>query len=61
MLDEILKGGNFGRSSNLDQNSTAKKYFQKIWRNMHFVRQYPAEALCEPVFRTWHFFWRIGV
>lgn len=61
LLDEILKGGNFGRSSNLDQNSTAKKYFQKIWRNMHFVRQYPAEALCEPVFRTWHFFWRIGV
>ena len=61
LLDEILKGGNFGRSSNLDQNSMARKYFQKIWRNMHFVRQYPAEALCEPVFRTWHFFWRIGV
>ena len=61
LLEEILKGGNFGRSSKLDQNSTARKYFQKIWRNMHFVRQYPAEALCEPVFRTWHFFWRIGV
>jgi len=61
LLEEILKGGNFGRSSKLDQNSTVRKYFQKIWRNMHFVRQYPAEALCEPVFRTWHFFWRIGV
>ena len=38
----------------------AKKYFLKIWRNMHFVRYYPAEALCEPVFRTWHFFWRVS-
>ncbi len=23
----------------------------------HFVRFYPAEALSEPIFRTWHFFW----
>ena len=60
LLEEILKGGNFGRSSKLDQKSMIRKYFQKIWRNMHFVLQYPAEALCEPVFRTWHFFWRIG-
>ena len=59
LLDEILKGGNFGHSSGLRQNSTAKKYFLKGWRNMHFIREYPAEALCEPVFRTWHFFWRL--
>lgn len=26
---------------------------------MHFVRYYPAEALSEPIFRTWHFFWRM--
>ena len=36
-----------------------KKYFAKIWRNLHFAREYPAEALCEPIFRTWHFFWRL--
>ena len=36
-----------------------KKYFLKIWRYMHFVRYYPAEALSEPIFRTWHFFWRM--
>ena len=59
LLDEILKGGNFGHSSGLSQNSTAKKYYLKSWRNMHFIREYPAEALCEPVFRTWHFFWRL--
>lgn len=60
LLNEILKGGNFGHCSNLAQNNTAKKYFQKIWRNLHFVREYPSEALCEPIFRTWHFFWRLA-
>jgi hypothetical protein len=61
LLKEILEGGNFGHYSNLDQNNAAKKYFQKTWRNMHLVREYPAEALCEPIFRTWHFFWRLAV
>ena len=60
LLKEILKGGNFGHYSELDQNNAAKKYFQKTWRNMHLVKEYPAEALCEPIFRTWHFFWRMA-
>ena len=63
LLAEILNGGNFGKHftkyGNFTQQGMAKKYFLKIWRNMHFVRYYPAEALCEPIFRTWHFFWRI--
>lgn len=60
LLKEILKGGNFGQYSGLTQKSMAKKYFAKTWRNLRFVREYPAEALCEPVFRTWHFFWRLS-
>ena len=63
LLSEILNGGNFGRHftkyGHFTQQGMAKKYFLKIWRNMHFVRYYPAEALSEPIFRTWHFFWRI--
>ena len=63
LLAEILNGGNFGKHftkyGNFTQQGMAKKYFLKIWRNMHFVRYYPAEALCEPIFRTWHFFWRL--
>ena len=62
LLAEILNGGNFGRHftkyGHFTQQGMAKKYFLKIWRNMHFVRYYPAEALSEPFFRTWHFFWR---
>ena len=63
LLAEILEGGNFGRYftkyCGLTHQSMGKKYFLKIWRNMHFVRFYPAEALSEPIFRTWHFFWRL--
>ena len=63
LLAEILDGGNFGRHftkyAGFTHQSMGKKYFLKIWRNMHFVRFYPAEALCEPLFRTWHFFWRL--
>ena len=63
LLAEILNGGNFGKHftkyGHFTQQGMAKKYFLKIWRNMHFVRYYPAEALSEPIFRTWHFFWRV--
>ena len=64
LLAEILNGGNFGQHftkyGHFTQQGMAKKYFLKIWRNMHFVRYYPAEALSEPIFRTWHFFWRMN-
>lgn len=59
LMTEILKGGNFGRYSGLTNHSTGMKYFLKIRRNLQFVCEYPAEALCEPIFRTWHFFWRL--
>lgn len=63
LLAEILNGGNFGKHftkyGHFTKQGMAKKYFLKIWRNMHFVRFYPAEALSEPIFRTWHFFWRL--
>ena len=63
LLAEILNGGNFGKHftkyGHFTQQGMAKKFFLKIWRNIHFVRYYPAEALSEPIFRTWHFFWRM--
>ncbi len=63
LLAEILNGGNFGQHftkyGHFTQQGMAKKYFLKIWRNMHFVRYFPAEVLSEPIFRTWHFFWRL--
>ena len=50
LLAEILDGGNFDRHftkyAGFTHQSMGKKYFLKIWRNMHFVRYYPGEALC---------------
>ena len=64
LLTEILNGGNFGKHftkyGGFTHQNMGKKYFLKIWRNMHFVRYYPTEALSEPIFRTWHFFWRMN-
>ena len=63
LLAEIMDGGNFGKHfskyGHFTQQGMAKKYFLKIWRNMHFVRYYPAEALSEPIFMTCHYFWRL--
>ena len=42
LLAEILNGGNFGKHftkyGHFTQQGMTKKYFLKIWRNMHFVR-----------------------
>ena len=63
LLSEIVEGGNFGKYftkyGHFTNQGMVEKYILKIWRNMHFVRYYPAEALSEPVFRTWHFVWRL--
>ena len=58
LLAEIFKGGNFGQFSGLSQHGTGSKYLIKNWRSLQLVREYPAEALSEPLFRTYHFFWR---
>ena len=52
LLKEMLKGGNFGQHSGLTNHSRVKKYFMKNCRSLHFIRQYPAQAICEPMFRT---------
>lgn len=47
-------------SEELKQNPIERELLMTwMGRNMHFVKYYPAEALCEPIFRTWHFFWRM--
>ena len=63
LLNEILIGGNFGKyDTRLGQKADEGKvfrYFRMSVRALRFVRHYPTEALCEPIFRTWQFFWRI--
>ncbi len=62
LLDEILEGGNFGQYD--ERYSFGKGAFghnmQRLYRDMRLVWYYPAEALSEPIFRVWHFFWRLS-
>ena len=60
LMYEIMRGGNFGQYSGLSEHGTVAKYLLKNWRSLQLIREYPAEALAEPLFRTYHFFWRRG-
>ena len=61
VLNEVLEAGNFGRhdARNRFGKSQLGHNLQRVYRDMRLVRYFPAEALCEPLFRTWHFFWRL--
>lgn len=61
VLNEVLEAGNFGRhyARNRFGRSKFGHNLQRVYRDIRLVRYFPAEALCEPIFRTWHFFWRL--
>ena len=61
VLNEVLEAGNFGRhdARNRFGRSQLGHNLQRVYRDIRLVRYFPAEALCEPLFRIWHFFWRM--
>ena len=61
VLNEVLEAGNFGRHDARNRFGRSKlgHNLQRVYRDIRLVRYFPAEALCEPLFRTWHFFWRL--
>ena len=63
LLNEIMMTGNFGyydiRHSDLADESDAHHFVRKTGRNLKMVRYFPSEALCEPIFRIYHWTWRI--
>lgn len=72
LLDDILNGGNFGRYDKRHawgRDCYNHKGFKhgalghnllRLCRDMRLLRFYPAEALSEPVFRVWHWCWRMN-
>ena len=60
-LDEILSGGNFGHYDTRISfgNGAFGHNMQRLYRDLRLAWYYPAEALSEPIFRVWHFFWRM--
>ena len=61
VLNEVLEAGNFGKhdARNRFGRSQLGHNLQRAYRDIRLVRFFPAEALCEPLFRVWHFFWRV--
>ena len=61
VLNEVLEAGNFGKhdARNRFGRSQLGHNLQRVYRDIRLVRYFPGEALCEPLFRTWHFFWRL--
>ena len=61
VLNEVLEAGNFGKhdARNRFGKSPLGHNLQRVYRDMRLVTYFPAEALCEPLFRIWHFFWRM--
>ena len=60
VLKEVLEAGNFGQydKRNWFGHSALGHNLQRLYRDMRLVRYFPEEALGEPFFRIWHFFWR---
>lgn len=62
LLDEIMRGGNFGQYDDSMGSKVGEskihRYFRMNLRNLRFVKHYPTEALSEPLFRTWFAVWK---
>ena len=61
VLNEVLKAGNFGKHDerNCFGRSKLGHNLQRVYRDIRLMKYFPAEALSEPIFRVWHFFWRM--
>ena len=61
LLEEILLAGNFGHCDERVKHdgSVWQKNMQRLRRDFRLLRYFPSECLWEPVFRWFHFFWRL--
>ena len=61
VLNEVLEAGNFGKHDGRNRfgRSQLGHNLQRVYRDIRLVKYFPAEALSEPIFRVWHFFWRM--
>ena len=61
LLDEVMMAGNLGAYDiRLGQNNSQLiRNLKRLKRNLRLMRYFPSECLWEPVFRAYHFFWRL--
>ena len=61
LLEEIMQGGNFGRYDvrTKHSESAVSRNIERLQRDVRLVWYFPSECLWEPLFRIYHFFWRL--
>lgn len=61
VLNEILQGGNFGKYDTRYKFGKGRlgRNMQRLYRDWRLLQYFPSEAISEPIFRLWHFFWRL--
>ena len=63
LLDEILRGGNFGqhddRMARVGNDNRWKRGWEIFKRDMRFIKDYPSEVIWMPIWKIWHYFWRM--
>ncbi len=63
ILNEILLTGNMGHSDKRSwgsRKSAFSRFFRNLRRDFYMVRHYPHEALWQPFFSLWLYFWRLS-
>ncbi|MBR1838490.1 MAG: nucleotidyltransferase family protein [Bacteroidaceae bacterium] len=64
LLSEMMRAGNFGKyDARIVHTAGEPKWhsFLRITRQIwHLVGHYPAEVLCSPLWRAWHYVWRVA-
>lgn len=62
LLDEILRGGNFGkyddRNGAIHVDNKIQHGLFNIKRNFRYLKHYPSEVLWMPLWKIWHYCWR---
>ena len=61
LLEEIMLAGNFGHFDKRvsHDGGQLQKNTNRLKRDIRLLRYFPSECLWEPVFRWYHFFWRL--
>ena len=63
LLDEIMLAGNFGqydeRIVRPEDEGLVHRNVRKFRRQLRFLKYYPGEVLCAPIWKTWHWCWRL--
>lgn len=63
LLEEIVRGGNFGQYDDRIKRIGAHQRWKRGWetlkRDVRFIKDYPSEVIWMPLWKIWHWGWRI--